>query len=301
MRKTHFPSLGRNAGLTTAAVVAFWCVLATAQTPPVMPTPVKSPSAGSLQSPTTAALKDTLLAMVTDLYDSPAKTGLRSYDCQVHPDWKKMMSSAKKGAPIADDDPKLLTLGTVKIALHARMSGASTLDWQVPVNADKPLNQASVDLLNRMHQGIENTLLGELELSKPLVDGSIAESMGEDGVDVTQTADGYLLRSKNKRSSLTETFNRNLVLKHYVAIDSGSAVEIEPEFQPTPQGMLLNSFTARVRSADAPPASAKEMHVSLEYQTVSAIQIPARLDIGVLNLVEMDFAFDGCTVNSAPK
>jgi hypothetical protein len=297
MRKAHFVLSDCNAGPFAAAVLACSCVLAAAQAPSVM-----SPaSAGTLQPATAAGLKDTLLAKATSLYDSTAKSGLRSFDCQVHPDWKKMMSSARKGAPVADDDPKLVLVGTVKIALHASINGSSAIEWQIPAHPEKPLDPHSIDILNQVHQGLENTLLATLKLWITLVNGSIAAPFGKDDASLSQTADGYTLRSKDKGRSVTEDFDRDLVLKHLIAVDSGTTADIEPAYHATPHGLLIKSFIAHVQPPGVAPESAQVMNVVLEYQAVAAFLIPARFTVDMPNLVEMDFVFDGCTVNSAPK
>jgi hypothetical protein len=278
-RRVHFP----------AALLAFSCLLAQSQAPRPGP------------AATAAGLKDTLLAKATTLYDSAAKSGLRSFDCQVLPDWKKMMSSARKGVAVADDDPKLVLVGQVKIALHARINGSSAIDWQVPAHPEKPLDAHAIELLNQVHQGLESTLLGALKLWIPLVNGSVAASFGEDDASLSQSADGYTLRSKDKGRSVTEEFDRDLVLKHFIAIDSGSAADIEPAYHSTPHGLLLKSFVAHVQTAGASPESAQVMNVAIEYQDVSAILIPGRITVEMPGLVQMDFALNGCTVNSAPK
>ena len=125
------------------------------------------------------------------------------------------------------------------------------------------------------------------------------ESLGEDDVDIAQTADGYTLHTKDKRYPLTEEFDRSLLLKHFIQVDSGSTVDVAPTFHPSEHGLLVQSFVARIQPKGAPASAAQEMRVGFEYQTVSAIQIPARVSIEVPNVVEMDFALDGCIVNPA--
>jgi hypothetical protein len=278
-----------------ACVLALFCALVQAQTPPAG----APPPAPALQSGSAASLNDTLLAKATSLYDSTAKSGLHGFDCQVHPDWDKIMISVKKGAPEAADEAKVALLSTVKITLHARLNGSSTLDWHPPESTDKPLDPAATSMLDKAHQGIASMLVGVLKLWTPLVDGSVAESLGEDDMNIVQTGDGYTLRSKDKRYQLTEEFDRDLLLKHYIAVDSGSTVDIVPTFRLSTRGLLLQSFVARIQPQVAPPQAAHEMHIDLEYQTISAIQIPARITVEVPNVVGMDFALDGCSVNPA--
>jgi hypothetical protein len=233
------------------------------------------------------------------LYDSTAKSGLHGFDCQVHPDWNKIISSVKKGAPDAADDAKVALLHTVKITLHARLNGGSTLDWQPPESLEKPRDPAATSMLNKAHKDVETTLLGILKFWTQLVDGSVAESLGEDDMSIVQIGDGYTLRSKNKRNPVTEEFDRDLLLKHFITVDSASTVDIAPTFRPSARGLLVQSFVARIQPTGAGPAAAQEMHIGLEYQAVSAIQIPARITVEVPNVVEMDFALDGCVVNAA--
>ena len=279
--------------LAPAALLAMSWLLVRAQKSPA----ASQPPAAPLQQAAAAGLNDALLAKAASLYDSTAKMGLHSFDCQVHPDWNKIMTSSRNGVPLPEGDPRLPLLTAVKIALHAQLAGNSTLDWQP--STEKPLDEAAAATLDKAHQGIEQTLLGVLKLWIPLADGSIAESLGEDDVVIAQTANGYTLRSKDKQHSLTEEFDRNLVLKRFIAADSGSTVDIAPSFQPSTQGFLVNSFTAHIRPPGSPPENSQEMNVAIEYQTISSAELPIRLSVEVPNVVEMDFALDGCTVNTA--
>jgi hypothetical protein len=283
--------------ITAAVLLALLCAAGRAQNPPAQHAPVQAAGA--------APLNDALLAKATALYDSTAKSGLHGFDCALHPDWNKVMSSARKGAAVADDDPKLVLMRQVKITLHARLSGNSTLDWQRPEHLQKPLDASETAMLEEAHRGLEQSLLGTLKLWTPLIDGSVAESLGEDDVDLTQTSEGYTLRSRDKQHALTEVFDSDLLLKHFITVDAGSTVDIEPAFQPPAQpsgrGLALSGFVAHLQPAGVPGQGQQDMRVGIEYQTVSAMQIPARVTIDLPNVVEMDFSLDGCTVNPASK
>jgi hypothetical protein len=278
-----------------AVLLALSCMSLRAQNPAATPAAPVAPQ----QPASAASLNDALLAKATALYASTAKSGLHSFDCSVHPDWEKIMTSSRTGAPAAGGDSEIALLNNVKITLHAQLEGDATVDWVVP--AGKPLDPAASAMLDRAHRGIEQTLTGALKLWIPLVNGSVAESLGAEDVDIRQTENGYSLRSKDKRHSLTEEFDRNLLLTRYVMADSGSAVDISPRFQSTSQGLLLSSFTALVKSTGESVQSSQEMHISVEYQAVAGAQIPAKLAVDVPNVVAMDFALDGCTVNSPLK
>ena len=292
-----------------AALLALSCLLAHAQQLPAGPGAATAP----LQPATVASLNDSLMARATTLYSSIVKSSLRSFDCQVHPDWMKIMLTSRKGVPLDSDNAKAVLLGAVKITLHAQLKSSSTLDWQTPSDHGQPRDQAASDMLDRAHRSIEDTLEGVLRLWVPLVDGSLAESFGEDDMEVEQTANGYIVRSKDESTerskakqklpagsqdhSVTEAFDRNLLLQRFTLVDAGSATSLTPAFQPTPQGLLVSSFDALLQPAGVPAAEARQMHIALTYQTVSGIQIPGKLSVELPNVVEMDFTFDGCTVN----
>lgn len=278
---------------TAAALIAVSCLLAHTQNLPAAAQPPAAPS----QPAAAASLNDALLARATSLYSSTAKMGLHSFDCQVHPDWSKIMTSSRNGVPLPANDPRLPLLSAVKINLHARLAGASTLDWQ-PAK-EKPVDDAAAATLDKAHRGIEQTLLGVLKLWVPLADGSIAESLGEEDAEIDQPESGYTLRSKDKQHSLTEEFDSNLILKRSIATDSGSTVDIAPSFQPTDQGLLVSGFTAQIRPSSSPAQNSQQMRVAIEYQSIAGAQVPSYLSVEVPAIVEMDFNLDGCAVNKA--
>jgi len=254
-------------------------------------------AATPVQTATAASLNDVLLTKAATLYSSTAKSGLESFNCQVHPDWNKMMMSERKGAPAAADNSKVALLSAVKITLRARLKGESVLDWHAPAAQKKQLDQASTEMLERAHRSIDSTWQGLLKLWIPLVDGSLAERLGEEGAQISETADGYLLRSKDGARGRSELFDRNMLLKNFTVTEAEGTVSLTPAFQATAEGLLLSGFDARVQAAGAPEESARPMHVAIEYQTVAGFEIPGKVSVETPGAVEMDFALDGCAVN----
>lgn len=274
------------------------CFLAVAWMPAFDQRPASPGVADSqTQGLATASLNDALLARATGLYYSAAKAGLKGFDCQVHPDWMVTMSSARNGNAVAADDPNLALLNAVRITLHARLSGGSNLDWQAPTETGKTAEPSAAAMLEQTHRGMEQVWVGLLKLWIPLVDGSIAESLGEEDVEIVKTESGYTLRSKDNAYGLTEEFDNDLTLRRFITADSGSTVNLEPAFQHTGQGLLLSSFAAHIEPAGAQPRASQEMRVNLEYKSISNILIPSRLTMEMPGLVRMDFKLDGCKVN----
>jgi hypothetical protein len=287
--------------LSTLLLVS--AVLVGAQTRPLAtPLPVPGHTPVLASAPTVAGAKDALMARAELLYDSVEKSGLHAFRRQVHPDWNLIMTSSIKGAPLAADDPRLPLLNQVRITLDARPSGSSTLDWQPPPGRLDASSQATLDTA---HRGIEQTLLGVLKLRAPLVNGSIPESFGEDSFVLAQSENSYTLRSQDKQHSLTELFDRNLLLTQYIGAESGSTIRIAPNFDRNSQGLLVSSFIARIRAAGASPHTTapetdEETRVALEYPPGSqpadrAQPIRVKLAIEIPNVVTMNFALDTCS------
>lgn len=282
-----------------AVLLALCCQLARAQQPPTTPQ-------------ASASLNDALMARATALYDSALKSGLRSFTCQVHPDWQRIIASSRNGALQDSDAAKVVLLTAVKITLHAHLQGSSTIDWQPPDSA-VPRTQELVDTLDRAHLSVGSTLDGVLKLWTPLIDGSVAESLSDDTMDVQQTASGYLVRSKDNAAkpndkqkapaasqthSVMEDFDQNLLLTHYTLVDAGSTASLKPAFASTPQGLLVSSFDAFLQPAGAPATDARQMHIAFTYQSVSGVQVPGSISLTLPGVVEMDFMLNNCTVNT---
>jgi hypothetical protein len=271
--------------------------LAPAQTPSAaFQSPAAKPSTTSLSA---TQSNDELLAKAGKLYYSTAKTGLDGFVCRVHPDWRTLFVSAQKDSAATADDPRLALLNSVQITLHARLKGGSTLNWDLPADPGKPLDQGSLDLLDSMHQAAEQTLQGFLQFWTPFVDGSAIPSSSE-GLEITPTEKGYRLHANQGGTSVTELMDSGLVLQHFDVVMSSAAVRFAPRYQSTEKGLLVSGFLAHILAEGTPPAQEQEMHVGIEYQTLEDFPIPSRLHMEVVKSGVFDFSLDGCTVSRTP-
>jgi hypothetical protein len=235
------------------------------------------------------------LARASKFYYSSAKAGLTGFDCEVHPDWHTLFVSANTGNVIAQDDPRIVLLKTVRITFHARMKGGSTIDWVAP-NPDQPLDKSSTDMLEGMHQAVQQALEGFMQFWTPFVDGSAVPDSAE-GLDITHTATEHTIHAKQGDTEVTEILSSDLVLEQFNVVLNGASVKFSPVFKPTAQGLLVNRFVAHILAAGAPPEQSQEMTVDIEYQTAGGFTIPSRLKMGVLNSGIFNFVFAGCSAN----
>ncbi len=281
------------------AVLVAFCLTAVGQqpNPPAGSSTAAAPSqaAPSAQPAPTSALDDQWLAGVASLYYSSAKSGLNAFECVVHPDWNSLFASAQKDSAAAAD-PRVSLLNTVKITLHGRMKGGSTLDWTPAQSQDRPLDPDSVRMLGQMRAATESTLEGFMQFWTPFVNGSIVPIRSA-GLQITHSAAGHTIYGVQSGTEVTEIFNNGEILQQFNVKVNGASIEFMPAYQSTEKGLLVNRFVARIVPTGASPGGVQEMHVRIEYQTVGGFFIPGHLSMEISRAGAFNFMLDGCTVN----
>ena len=117
----------RRACATVALFVAV--VPLVAQSTTGNPGQTTAPASRSQAAPEPANPENEWLAKTSKLYFSSAKAGLAGFNCEIHPDWHALFVSANKGAEAPGTEPYVAQLKKVKVRMHARMQGGSTLEW----------------------------------------------------------------------------------------------------------------------------------------------------------------------------
>jgi hypothetical protein len=253
-------------------------------------------SSSSTRSTPGSISDDGLLARAGKLYYSTTRAGLDSFVCKVHPDWRAIFVSTSKDDTIAEDDPRIVLLKTVRITLHGRLKGGSTIDWTPVANPDSPVSADSARMLESMRGGTNQTLQGFMQFWAPFVDGSTIPGNAE-GLQISKTEDGHRIHADLSGTALTETLDDSLILRRFDVVAGGMTVHFAPSFKPTDKGLLVNAFHAQIQPSGVQPGQAQEMNVEIEYQTVDGFPIPARISMQVVNVGDFRFVLDGCTVN----
>jgi hypothetical protein len=255
------------------------------------------PAAGlRAQSPAAPSSDTSWLASTSKLYYSSAKAGLAGFDCSVHPDWRTLIMSTNKGEVVADDDPRITMLQGVRVGIHARMKGGSTVEWETESAPDKPLDESSTAMLDRIHHSVEQTLEGFLQFWSPFMEVAIVPDSTE-GLEITHTPTTHTIHAKQGETELTEIFTSDRVLEQFNVNLNGMSIHFSPAYTPTPQGLLVQSFEAHILPAGVPPEKAQVMKVTLTYQTLNSLTIPGQLNMEIAGAGTFNFAFDGCTIN----
>ncbi len=293
-------SLGWQVRLLGAAATVCLMASAYAQDPSASTSPAPPAGQAAAKAQPATPENDAMLARAAKLYYSSAKAGLNGFTCLVHPDWHGLFVSANRDAAVAPDDARVVLLNGVRITMHARMKGGSTLDWEPASDPNKTLDEASTTLLKSMHEATEQTLQGFLQFWTPFVNGStIPESSA--GLEITPVEGGYSMHAKTSDTEVTETMSNSLILEHFDVKLNEASVKFAPLYQSTAKGLLVSGFQAQILAQGAPLEKAQEMRVAIEYQTVEDMPVPSRLNMEVIGTGIFNFTFDGCTVDKQAK
>jgi hypothetical protein len=292
-------ALLHNRRAFAAVFLALVTGAAWAQQAPASPPSAAASVTGEATAPATKA-DDELLAKTAKMYYSTRTAGLDGFDCDVHPDWRTLFSSANNGAALADDDSRLATLKPVKIALHARMAGGSTMEWNRPASPDKPLDAEATNMLDQLHQATEQTMQGFLQFWTPFVDGSVVPASSE-GLKITRSATDWTLHGEQNGTEVTEIFSSANVLQHFNVLTGGLSIKFEPSYQSTEKGLLVNRFDAHIEPAGQSATPAQVMRVDVVYADIDGVPIPAKVNVDVVGTGTFNMAMNGCKTLLASK
>jgi hypothetical protein len=279
--------------LTNTAAVAQSS--ATNQTEGAAAGPQSAAGAQPATGPTSA--ENEWLAKTSNLYFSSAKAGLTGFNCDIRPDWRALFASANKGAEVPANSAYLDQLNKVKVRMHARMKGGSTVEWLVDSSDGKPPSDDAGGVIDTMHQTVQQILEGFMQFWSPFMEVTVVPPKA-DGLEITHGPTSHTIHAMQGTTELTEIFNNNLVLEHFNVGLAGTSIKLSPTFEPTPQGLLVKTFAAEILPAGATPAQMQKMQVRVDYQTVNNQKIPGQLNMEISGAGNFNFAFEGCTTDA---
>ncbi len=250
--------------------------------------PSQAPAAGSREA------DNEWLAKTAKMYFSSARAGLAGFNCDIRPDWNGLFASANKGAGSLASNPTLAALKKVKVKMHARLRGGSTIEWEAEADDGAPASDATNAAVEAMHQTVQQILEGFLQFWGPFMEVTVVPAKA-DGLEITHSATQHTIHAKQGTTELTEIFNSNLALEHFDVMLAGASIKLSPTFEPTPQGLLVKSFAAEIMPAGATAGQTQKMQAQVDYQTVNGQTIPGQLNMSVAGMGNFNFAFDGCS------
>ena len=149
--------------------------------------------------------------------------------------------------------------------------------------------------MDKLHQTVQQILEGFMQFWGPFMEVTVVPQKA-DGLEITHTATVHTIYTRQGATELTEIFNKDLVLEHFNLMLGGTSIKLSPTFEPTPQGMLVKTFTAEIEPAGA--QQTQKMMARVDYQTVNSQTIPGQLNMEISGTGSFNFAFDGCSIEA---
>jgi len=232
------------------------------------------------------------LLAARSLYYTPTAAGLQSFHCNATVDWKAMLTRFS-GGPVADTNPFLVYLQSVRFEVSDTLDGEGKLTWTDTTSPPANL-QASRD---QMHGGLIQMIGGFYQSWNQFVNGGMVPAPDTSTTE-TNTADGGLhMHGSDATTAFDDNFDKNMLLitAHVVTKELDNMAY--PTYEASTDGLRVN----RVRNVlhQPPTAPASEVSIALTYMPVSGFQLPATLAVTLVGTGEFDFSFSSCTVKTA--
>lgn len=223
------------------------------------------------------------------MYYTPVDHGLQSFHCDVHFDWKDFMEKASH-QPIAETDPRLAYLRTVKLSVDDDLRGKGDLHWA----AATPAPEGNEDAVNRMRDGLQQLWAGFFQSWNGFVTGDMVTMDPSASAEPTASG-GYRVSAHNGAGVAEEQFNHNLVLESISTKSATIESTMLPHFDPSAQGLLLTGIHSSYRQ---PPAAAPvTVDMNVKYAVTNSFGLPSTLSIAA-GPAHFDFTLQNCTVKT---
>ncbi len=193
-------------------------------------------------------------------YYSLKDHGLKSFNCEVAPDWRKFLESVDKKA-VSADDARLKKFEGLRFTVAVDEQGHSTI---TPFMADGSPVQAS---LNQMISGFKKMVSGFYELWTPLV---LTNPFDGDNSSLTlkQEGEDFHLAGKANGADVEILLDKNYAITKMTTLLDGSKTTVSPVFEKTVKGLLLASVNAEIKEG------AQKILLEIQYQELQGLQLP---------------------------
>jgi hypothetical protein len=228
------------------------------------------------------------LISARSLYYMPTTSGLKSFHCAVAFDWKVFLNNFSK-TPIGDDNPALVYLKTTKLSVIDDLNGKGEFVW---TDTTVP-PEAFADGSTKMQGGMRQMFDAYFQSWNAYMNGSMVP-VPDDSLAVTADGEGVQVRGLLPNQTLTEKFDKNMVLTETHVVDASTDEYDYPVFTNTPDGRMLTSI--HTISKEPPTAPASVLDIVTTYAKVGAFQLPATVKFSVKDVGDFLFTFNTCEV-----
>jgi len=227
------------------------------------------------------------------LYYTPTTAGLGSFGCKVAVDWKNVLNTASS-KEIKDDNPFLVYLNSVHLALNDTLRGNGALEWSETTAPSEPVKDATA----KMKEGLGQMVSGFFDSWNGFLNGTMVPAPDRTTTLTPQNA-GIHLHAEQGQTVLDEDYDENMLLTNIHVVSGTIDAKVAPVFSDTPDGRIISSIQGEYRQpATAPPVY---LTMGIEYGQVSGYRLPTKIRYQVKNVLQMDINLSDCTVKPIEK
>lgn len=212
-----------------------------------------------------------LLQQARDACYNLRARGLVSFQGGMEPDWGALLADARKENPEGIDRAvKMLE------AIHFQLSLAPDNSVKVTHDAVQAPNEQSAKGLAQVYGGMEQMTQGFFQTWGTFL---LHHPFPDQGVPYRLTAAGeqYQISYKDGGSSVVTLLGKDLRIISIKSRDPESDSLLQPQFEATPQGLLLIGYLGDYQNGK--PEEATHLQVGIRYTLVDGLQLPSELII----------------------
>jgi hypothetical protein len=223
------------------------------------------------------------------LYYTPTTAGLKTLHCNVTMDWKAFLNSFST-KPLADDNPALIYLNSTKLTLDDDLHGKGLFTWTDTTSAPEAFALAA----KKMADGMAQMFDAYFQAWNQYMNGSMVPAPDKT-VTVVPDGDGIKLSGLDDKKTVTEKFDKNMLLTESRVADANSDEVDVPTFADTPNGRILTNIHMTMHQPPSAPPTL--LDITTTYAKVGPYQLPASVTFAVQNVGTFLFNISGCQVN----
>lgn len=206
-----------------------------------------------------ADVKEVIKNAQTSYYNLQAQ-GLKTFQCNVEPDWAKFLENVNK-KPIPPDAPQLKMMKALRFSVSIDEQGQSKITpfMATGENVDPSLNQMIAGF-QEMISGFYQTWTS-MVLINPFPEAYESLALQQEG-------DGYRLSGKDGGSDVEIALNKSYVITEMKVTSKDSMIIVFPRFAKTDKGLLLTDIDSDINNGQ------QRVIFSIQYQAIQGLNLP---------------------------
>ncbi|HEY1525738.1 MAG TPA: hypothetical protein VGH51_05825 [Candidatus Angelobacter sp.] len=186
--------------------------------------------------------------------------GLKTFQCEVTPDWRKFLENTDK-KPLSATDPRLQKFGGLRFSVAIDQQGQSTITpFMANGDAIDPSLSQMIDGLKQMLSGFYQTWTA-LVFTNPFPES-------DSGTTLKQEGDNFRLLSKDGSSDVEILLNKDYAIIEMRVTSTGSKIIMLPKFERTAKGLLLTDIDSDINDGQ------QKVLLGITYQNVQGLNLP---------------------------